>query len=110
MEKKIKNPYIKIVVSSDRDKGYIRVSDNAGGIDEKTMDKIFEPYFTTKEENGGTGLGLYISKMIIEKNMHGELTISNQGEGCEVLITLLFYDQRRKRRYGSGTLYLQNDH
>jgi PAS domain S-box-containing protein len=110
LEKEIKNPYIKIVVSSDRDKGYIRVSDNAGGIDEKTMDKIFEPYFTTKEENGGTGLGLYISKMIIEKNMHGELTISNQGEGCEVLITLLFYDQRRKRRYGSGTLYLQNDH
>jgi len=52
------------------------------------LEKIFEPYFTTKEQNGGTGLGLYISKMIIEKNMQGQLTISNQGEGSEVLITL----------------------
>ena len=68
--------------------GVIRVSDNAGGIDEAMLGKIFEPYFTTKAQNGGTGLGLYISKMIIEKNMHGELSISNQGEGAEVLIVL----------------------
>jgi len=88
MEKEIKNPYIKIVLSSNKDKRYIRVSDNAGGIDAKTRDKIFEPYFTTKEQKGGTGLGLYISKMIIEKNMHGKITISDQGEGSEVLITL----------------------
>jgi signal transduction histidine kinase len=66
----------------------IRILDNAGGIDEKMATKIFEPYFTTKEHSGGTGLGLYISKMIIEKNMHGELSISNQGEGSEVLIIL----------------------
>ena len=110
LEKEIKNPMIKIVVSSDKDKGYISMSDNAGGIDEKMINKIFEPYFTTKEQNGGTGLGLYISKMIIEKNMHGELSISNKGEGCEVLITLLFNDRRRKRRYASKTLYLPNDH
>ena len=88
MEKERKYAYIKIVVSRHGDKGVIRVSDNAGGIDEKVMGKIFEPYFTTKEQNGGTGLGLYISKMIIEKNMHGELSISNQGEGSEVLISL----------------------
>jgi len=88
MEKERKYAYIKIVVSRYGDKGVIRVSDNAGGIDEKVMGKIFEPYFTTKEQNGGTGLGLYISKMIIEKNMHGELSISNQGEGSEVLISL----------------------
>jgi len=88
LQREIKNPTIKVVVSSDRDKGYVRVSDNAGGIDEKMINKIFEPYFTTKEHNGGTGLGLYISKLIIEKNMHGELSFSNSEEGSEVLIML----------------------
>jgi len=88
MENERKNAYIKIVVSSENDRGVIRVSDNAGGVDQAMLGKIFEPYFTTKEQNGGTGLGLYISKMIIEKNMHGELSISNQGEGAEVLISL----------------------
>jgi len=88
MKKEIKNPYIKIVLSSNKEKGYIRVSDNAGGIDAKTKEKIFEPYFTTKEQGGGMGLGLYMSKLIIEKNMHGKITINNQGEGSEVLMTL----------------------
>ena len=88
LEKKIKNPYIKIVLWSNKDKGYIQITDNAGGIDEQTKDKIFEPYFTTKEHSGGMGLGLYMSKMIIEKNMQGTLSISNQDEGSEVLIML----------------------
>jgi len=89
LDKEIQNPSIKIIVSSDETKGYIRISDNAGGIDEKMAMKIFEPYFTTKEYSGGTGLGLYISKMIIEKNMQGTLTLSRQGDGCEALIILL---------------------
>ena len=88
IENDIKNPFIKIKLFSDDSKGYIKISDNAGGIDVKTIDKVFEPYFTTKEKNGGTGLGLYISKMIIEKNMNGELSISNSAEGSEVLIML----------------------
>ena len=88
MENERKNAYIKIVVSREDDKGIIRISDNAGGIDGTMLSKIFEPYFTTKGQKEGIGLGLYISKMIIEKNMHGELSISNQGEGAEVLIRL----------------------
>lgn len=88
IENKIKNPTIKIKIFSDKSKGYIQISDNAGGIDDKTIDKIFEPYFSTKEQSGGTGLGLYISKMIIEKNMQGQLSLSNKEEGSEVLITL----------------------
>ena len=88
IENKIKNPMIKIKLFNDGSKGYIQVSDNAGGIDEKIIDKVFEPYFTTKEKDGGTGLGLYMSKMIIEKNMQGELSISNSEEGSEVLIML----------------------
>jgi len=88
IENKIKNPTITIKLFSDASKGYIQISDNAGGIDEKILDKVFEPYFTTKEKEGGTGLGLYMSKMIIEKNMQGELSISNSEEGSEVLIML----------------------
>jgi len=88
MEKDSKNPTIKVKLFSDVSKGYIQISDNAGGIDEKIIDKVFEPYFTTKVKDGGTGLGLYMSKMIIEKNMHGKLSISNSEEGSEVLIML----------------------
>ena len=104
IENKIKNPLIKINIFSDDAKGYIQISDNAGGIEEDILDKVFEPYFTTKEKEGGTGLGLYMSKMIIENNMHGQLTISNKEEGCEVMITLFFDDRRRERRYGSEKL------
>ncbi len=88
LDNKINNPSIKIVLFTDDSKGYIKIIDNAGGIDDETLDKVFEPYFTTKEQNGGTGLGLYISKMIIEKNMGGRLIISSKDGGSEVLITL----------------------
>jgi signal transduction histidine kinase len=88
VENETENPWIKITLSTKGSKGYVRISDNAGGIDEKIIDKIFEPYFSTKEKSGGTGLGLYISKMIIENNMQGELSISNQEVGAEVLIVL----------------------
>lgn len=88
LENEIKNPFITIKLSSDASKGYIRISDNAGGIDEKILDKVFEPYFTTKEKNGGTGLGLYLARMIIENNMQGKLSISSNEEGSEVLIAL----------------------
>ena len=97
VEKEIQNPHIRITLSSDGERGYIKISDNAGGIDERYLHKIFEPYFTTKEKSGGTGLGLYISKMIIEKNMQGKLGITNRKEGCEVLITLRLYHKK-----GSG--------
>ncbi len=60
----------------------ITVEDNAGGIEEEYLDLIFEPYFTTKESSKGTGLGLYMSKMIIEKNMNGELSVENTKKGA----------------------------
>ncbi|WP_309498039.1 ATP-binding protein [Sulfurovum sp.] len=88
LEKKVKEPYIKIKVFSNDVEGSIAISDNAEGIEAEKLPKVFEPYFTTKDDKGGTGLGLYISKMIIEKNMHGHLSISNKDLGSEVLITL----------------------
>ena len=66
---KVKNRliYIEIDTSFDGD-AIIKVCDNAGGIDKTILDKIFEPYFTTKHSSVGTGLGLYMSEMIIKNS------------------------------------------
>jgi len=61
---------------------YMEIEDNAGGIDTATMKNIFNPYFTTKKNTDGTGLGLYMSKIIIEDHCHGEIEVSNGKEGA----------------------------
>jgi len=80
-EREIKNPKIQIIVSVCDKKSFVRVYDNAGGVDENLLDRIYEPYFSTKKLSG-TGLGLYMSKMIIEENMGGELFAKNSKEGA----------------------------
>ena len=87
-ENRIKKPFIKIRTFSD-DKNYIlEVSDNAGGVDEKIQQQIFDPYFSTKTKKDGTGLGLYMSKIIIEEHCNGKLSVKNDEYGAVFRIEL----------------------
>ncbi|NVJ53948.1 MAG: PAS domain-containing sensor histidine kinase [Campylobacteraceae bacterium] len=75
--KKEGKKFIIIETSSDEDYLYIRVKDNAGGIDKFILDRIFEPYFTTKHNSQGTGIGLYMSENIV-KHMNGKISVTNE--------------------------------
>lgn len=88
LERKVEQPRIEIRIYKDKDKAVMTIADNAGGIPEENMDRLFEPYFTTKGPDKGTGIGLFISKTIIEKNMGGNLTVRNSGEGAEFRIEI----------------------
>lgn len=67
---------------------YIKISDNAGGIDQEMLHDIFTPYFSTKEQKNGAGLGLYMTKTIVEETLDGTLKIENKKEGVELTIEL----------------------
>ncbi|MBL0686244.1 MAG: cache domain-containing protein [Sulfurospirillum sp.] len=84
IEKKIVNPKITINFDSNQ----ISIKDNAKGIPKNIINRIFEPYFTTKEQGKGTGMGLYMSKMIIENNMLGKITVKNNEDGAEITIKM----------------------
>jgi len=86
-DKDSNNKYINIMVESKNDLPIIIIEDNAGGIDKDVKDKIFNPYFTTKEQGKGTGLGLYISLDIMKKSFQGNLSHHNTGKGSLFLIT-----------------------
>jgi len=81
-EREISSPTINIEIKNTQDNYVISIYDNAGGINSSIIDKIFDPYFTTKHKTQGTGLGLYISKVIIEENMNGLLEVDNIMDGA----------------------------
>jgi signal transduction histidine kinase len=76
------NPRVIIRAFAEDTKTVVTVTDNAGGIAETIIDRIFDFYFTTNESSGGTGIGLYMSKNIIEKNMGGTLSAENTDAGA----------------------------
>ncbi len=88
LETKPKNPFIKIVVEKFQNRVVVEICDNGGGIEPKNLDKIFDPYFTTKKESKGTGHGLSMAKMIIEESMGGELSVTNSKDGACFRIVL----------------------
>ncbi|MDX1808448.1 MAG: cache domain-containing protein [Sulfurospirillaceae bacterium] len=79
-----------VKISAEKRNEYVKITiqDNAGGINEEIKDKVFEPYFTTKFKSQGTGVGLYMSKMIVENNFHGTLSFENTNKGVEFTITI----------------------
>ena len=87
-EKGIENPRIVINTMDEKDIVKIEFYDNGGGIKKEIADKIFDPYFSTKDEKNGTGLGLYMSKTIIEEHHKGKLYIKNKNGGVSFIIEL----------------------
>ena len=76
------------------DRLFLPIEDNGGGIDLKDVKKIFTPYFTTKEKAHGTGLGLYILKMLVEDSMNGKVTVENGEEGARFIIQIPLNQER----------------
>ena len=69
--------FLFVKLSRVKDKAVISIQDSAGGIKDDVIDKIFEPYFTTKHKSVGTGVGLYMTYQIIKNNFHGEIIARN---------------------------------
>jgi len=88
IEKEIHDPIITATISSTTDSAILTLEDNAGGIDEAFIDKIFDPYFTTKLYSDGTGLGLYMSKMIVHEHCKGKLEVKNTDKGAAFILTM----------------------
>lgn len=88
LEKKIENAIIHISFSESQNEQKIFIKDNAGGIDEEIISKIFNPYFSTKTKKNGSGLGLYICKNILEKEDLGEICAENTPNGVMFTITI----------------------
>ncbi|WP_321471567.1 PAS domain-containing sensor histidine kinase [Halarcobacter sp.] len=88
VEKSIKNS--QIIIEAYKDNSFLNISieDNAGGIPNKIINKVFEPYFSTKDNKNGTGLGLYMCKTIIEKQSLGSLSVENTDLGAKFIIKL----------------------
>ncbi len=78
IERSIAERYIFINVKKKKEMAIIEIKDNAGGIKEEYLQKIFEPYFTTKGEIDGSGIGLYMSKNLITQSMKGTLSVKNE--------------------------------
>jgi signal transduction histidine kinase len=88
VSREIKLPCIWVSSEKDSNFVYIKIRDNAGGISKDVIGKIFDPYFSTKKKKNGSGLGLYMSKMIIERHCEGEIYAKNVENGAEFTIKL----------------------
>ena len=81
-------PLLTIGLQREEGKAVLTITDNAGGIPDEIIEKIFEPYFTTKGPEQGTGVGLFMCKTIIEKNMNGTLSARNVADGAQFRVEM----------------------
>lgn len=88
LENKTKDPWVKISLKFEENDVFIIIEDNAGGIPPKILPYIFDEYFTTKTEEQGTGLGLYMSYQIIKESLNGDLYCENTHSGAKFFIKL----------------------
>ena len=88
IQKDIKNSNINIVIKKEHNNAIITIEDNAGGIPEDIKSKIFDPYFTTKHQSQGTGMGLNMCQTIVSKQLNGELSVENTEIGAKFIIML----------------------
>lgn len=88
LEKNIQNPWVKIDCNVLNENIIISIEDNGGGIKDTIIHKVFDPYFTTKHQSQGTGIGLYMSKNIIKEHFNGKLYVKNASEGAKFFIEI----------------------
>jgi len=90
IQRKIENPKIQIIISENKNDIITKIEDNAGGIKITPIEKVFDPFFTYEKING-SGIGLFMSKLIIENNMNGKLEVQNNKNGAIFTITIPKY-------------------
>ena len=88
IENTISNRLINISLIQSKNNLLIIIEDNAKGIKESILGNIFDPYFSTKNTKNGTGLGLYMSKIIINEHFKGNISANNRNDGLEIVIKI----------------------
>lgn len=88
IDNEIATKLVRVELHQTQENLILIIQDNGGGVKKSYLDKIFEPYFSTKSEKNGTGLGLYMSKIIINDHFKGKLIANNGQDGFEITITL----------------------
>ena len=89
VQNEVETPTIEIRLFKEEGALMIEIYDNGGGLQPELLTKIFEPYFTTKHKSQGTGLGLYIAKVVIEESLTGQLSVKNTNDGACFKIKIL---------------------
>lgn len=88
IERNIKDRWVKIDLERNEDTISITIEDNAGGIEDSLINKVFDPYFTTKHSSQGTGLGLHMSYRIVQESLNGKLFVTNTNNGAKFYIEI----------------------
>jgi len=87
-QREIQNKELHVNMFKEGQNIFVSIEDNAQGIKENNIDKIFDPYFTTKHKTGGTGMGLYMSKTIMNSSFNGDISVENTPSGAKFILKI----------------------